>query len=163
MSEDLGIPPQYHIAQTSGWSVNHRINSALPGYVMIASTQSTNELGDLSAEALGLMGTVFAKVQRALSALGARRVYIGRYGHSPGYPIHFRAIPTASGLKTSSEGHRYRVLKQFADGPGETPSDGAELTWFVWREFCERADPPPIKGPSVSETIAILRQVIQFS
>ncbi|SEP34906.1 hypothetical protein SAMN05216228_11007 [Rhizobium tibeticum] len=93
MSKDHDIPPQYHIAQTFGWSVNHRINSALPGYLMIASTQATNDLSDLSAEVLGLMGTVFAKVQRALNALGARRVYIGRYGHSPGYPIHFHAIP----------------------------------------------------------------------
>lgn len=164
MSKDHDIPPQYHIAQTFGWSVNHRINSALPGYLMIASTQATNDLSDLSAEVLGLMGTVFAKVQRALNALGARRVYIGRYGHSPGYPIHFHAIPIYEWVEDLFwKDDRYRVLEQFADGPGETPTDGAELTLFVWREFCERADPPPIKGPSVSETIALLRQAIQFS
>lgn len=164
MSRDHGIPSQYHIAQTSGWSVNHRINSALPGYLMIASNKATNDLSDLSTEALGLMGTVFAKVQRALNALGARRVYIGRYGHSPGYPIHFHAIPIYEWVEDLFwKDDRYRVLEQFADGAGETPTDGAELTLFVWREFCERADPPPIKGPSVSETIAILRQAIQFS
>ncbi|AIC28097.1 hypothetical protein IE4771_CH03003 [Rhizobium etli bv. mimosae str. IE4771] len=110
------------------------------------------------------MGTVFAKVQHALNSLGARRVYIGRYGHSPGYPIHFHAIPIYEWVEDLFwKDDRYRLLKQFADGPGETPTDGAELTLFVWREFCERTDPPPIKGPSVSETIAILRQAIQFS
>jgi diadenosine tetraphosphate (Ap4A) HIT family hydrolase len=56
--------------------VNHRINSALPDYLMIASTKATHDLIDLSAEALGSIGTVFAKVQRALNALGARGVYI---------------------------------------------------------------------------------------
>jgi diadenosine tetraphosphate (Ap4A) HIT family hydrolase len=75
MSKNHGIPPQDHVAQTSGWSVNHRVNSALPGYLMIASTQATNDLSDLSAKALG---TVFAKVQRGLNELGARRVDIGR-------------------------------------------------------------------------------------
>jgi diadenosine tetraphosphate (Ap4A) HIT family hydrolase len=86
MSKDHSIPSQFHIAGTSGWSVNHRINSALPGYLMIGSTKATNDLSDLSAETLASMGTVFAKVQRALHALGAQRVYISRYGHSPGYP-----------------------------------------------------------------------------
>lgn len=164
MSKDHSIPPEYQIAQTPNWSVNHRIDSALPGYLMIAATQSTNDLSDLSSEALGLMGTVFAKVQRALNVLGARRVYIGRYGHSPGYPIHFHVIPIYEWVENLfNKDDRYRVLAQFADGPRERPADGAELTLFVWREFCERVDPPSIEGPSVVETIAILRQAIQFS
>jgi diadenosine tetraphosphate (Ap4A) HIT family hydrolase len=122
-----------------------------------------HDLSDLSGEALSSMGTVFATVQRALMALGTTRVYIGRYGHSPGYPIHFHAIPIYEWVEDLFwKDDRYRLLEQFADGPGETPTDGAELTFFVWREFCERADPPPIKGPSVSETIALLRHAIQF-
>jgi diadenosine tetraphosphate (Ap4A) HIT family hydrolase len=154
---------QFFIAQTNGWSVTHRINSALPGYLMIGSIKATNDLSDLSAVTLRSMGTVFATVQRALTTLGAKRVYIGRYGHSLGYPIHFHAIPIYDWVEGLFWGDdRYRMLEQFADGPGETPTDGAELTLFVWREFCERAVPPPIKGPSVTETIAILRQTIQF-
>ncbi|MGO6906813.1 HIT family protein, partial [Rhizobium ruizarguesonis] len=46
--------------------------------------------------------------------------------------------------------------------PGETATDGAELTLFVWREFCERAEPPPVKGPSVSEAIELLRETMRF-
>jgi diadenosine tetraphosphate (Ap4A) HIT family hydrolase len=163
MTQDHGVPPEFYIAQTSGWSVNHRVNSALPGYLIIASIKATNELSGLSAESLCSMGTVFATVQRALTGLGARRVYIGRYGHSPGYPIHFHAIPIYGWVEDLFwQDSRYRLLEQFADGPGETPTDGAELTFFVWREFCERIDPPPILGPSVADTVAILRQIIQF-
>ncbi|WP_160007324.1 HIT family protein [Rhizobium sp. 18055] len=163
MTQDHEVPLEFHIARTSGWSVNHRVNSALPGYLIIASIKVTNELSDLSAESLCSMGTVFATVQRVLTALGARRVYIARYGHSPGYPIHFHAIPIYGWVEDLFwQDNRYRLLEQFADGPGETPTDGAELTFFVWREFCERINPPPITGPSVADTIAILRQAIQF-
>jgi hypothetical protein len=44
----------------------------------------------------------------------------------------------------------------------ETATDGAELTLFVWHEFCERAEPPPVKGPSVSEAIELLREAMQI-
>lgn len=109
------------------------------------------------------MGSVLAKVQRALSGLGAKRVYIGRYGHSPGHPLHFHVIPIYDWVEDLFwKDDRYRVLEQLADGPGETPTDGAELTLFVWREFCERADPPPVEGPSILEVILILRKAIQF-
>ncbi|MGO4352466.1 HIT family protein [Rhizobium sp. RAF36] len=164
MTSEHSIPPQYLIGQTPGWRVNHRINSALPGYVIISSIADTNSLADLPAEALASMGTVFAKVQHALSdVLGAERVYIGRYGHSPGYPIHFHAIPIYRWVEELFwKDDRYRMLERFSHGPGETPTDGAELTLFVWREFCERPDPPPVKGPSVTESISMLRQAIQF-
>lgn len=56
---------------------------------------------------------------------------------------------------------RYRLLETFAEGPEETPTDGAELTFFVWREFCERAVPPPIQGRSVSDVIDLLRRTIR--
>jgi diadenosine tetraphosphate (Ap4A) HIT family hydrolase len=164
MTQDHAMPRRLHIAQTPAWSVSHRVNSALPGYLIIASTKATNDLSDLSVEALGAMGIVFAEVQRALTMLGAQRVYISRYGHSPGLPIHFHAIPIFPWVEELFwKDERYRLLEQFADGPGETPTDGAELTLFVWREFCERADPPPIQGPSILETVKILRQSIQLS
>jgi len=50
-----------------------------------------------------------------------------------------------------------RVLERFAEKEGQTDTDGAELTLFIWREFCERSSPPPIKGLSVDQTIALLR------
>jgi len=165
MAENRDIPQQFHIGETPGWSVNHRINSALPGYLMSSSKTFTNDLSDLPSETLCSLGQLFAKVQDALKrVLNAERVYIGRYGHTPGYPIHFHVIPIYAWVEELFwSDDRYRLLETFADGPGETPTDGAEMTLFVWREFCERREPPPIKGPSVDEAINLLRRAIQLS
>lgn len=165
MAENRDIPQQFHIGETPGWSVNHRINSALPGYLMISSKTFTNDLSDLPSETLCSLGQLFAKVQDALKrVLNAERVYIGRYGNTPGYPIHFHVIPIYAWVEELFwSDDRYRLLETFADGPGETPTDGAEMTLFVWREFCERREPPPIKGPSVDEAINLLRRAIQLS
>jgi len=155
----LEIPERFHIAETNGWVVSHRMNSALPGYLMIGAKSYTNDLSDLGETALAELGPLLATAQSALKReLAAQRVYIGRYGHSPGYPIHFHVIPIYDWVEDLFwRDDRYRLLENFAEGPGETPTDGAELTLFVWREFCERAVPPPIKGPSVSEVIELLR------
>jgi len=145
--------------------VNHRMNSALPGYLMLSSKTDTNDLSDLSEDALAEFGPLLARVQSALKRkLNAQRVYIGRYGHTPGYPIHFHVIPIYDWVEELFwKDARYRLLQSFAEGPGETATDGAELTLFVWREFCERTEPPPISGPSVSEVIKLLREAMRFS
>ncbi len=159
----MEIPPQFHIAQTPGWLVNHRINSALPGYLMVSSRNFTNDLSDLSPEALAELGPLLAKAQKALGGrLGAKRVYIGRYAHTPGLPVHFHIIPAYDWVEALFwRDERYRLLQTFAEGPGETPTDGAELTFFIWREFCERADPPAIEGPPVAQTIELLREAMR--
>ncbi|MGO7815545.1 HIT family protein, partial [Rhizobium ruizarguesonis] len=74
--------------------VNHRINSALPCYLMSSSKTDTNDLSELSEDALAEFGPLLARAQRTLKRLlNAQRVYIGRDGHAPGYPIHFHVIP----------------------------------------------------------------------
>ncbi len=162
--QSLEIPPHFHVAETSGWLVNHRMDSALPGYLMISSKTNTNDLWNLSVDALAEFGPLLARAQSALKRkLNAQRVYIGRYGHTPGYPIHFHVIPIYDWVEELFwKDARYRLLRNFAEGPGETATDGAELTLFVWREFCERAEPPPVKGPSVSEVIQLLREAMWF-
>ncbi|ARO22812.1 HIT family protein [Rhizobium sp. S9] len=159
----MQVPDRFLVAETDGWLVNHRINSALPGYLMISSKTDTNHLSELPEAALTELGPLLARVQDALKRkLNAGRVYIGRYGHSPGYPIHFHVIPIYEWVEELFwKDSRYRILQSFADGPGETPTDGAELTLFVWREFCERAEPPPVQGRSVSETIELLRRAMR--
>ncbi|OWO92468.1 HIT family protein [Rhizobium esperanzae] len=159
----MQIPDRFLVAETEGWLVNHRINSALPGYLMISSKTNTNDLSELPEAALTELGPLLARVQNALKRkLNAGRVYIGRYGHSPGFPIHFHVIPIYEWVEELFwKDSRYRVLQNFADGPGETPTDGAELTLFVWREFCERAEPPPVQGRSVAETIELLRRAMR--
>jgi diadenosine tetraphosphate (Ap4A) HIT family hydrolase len=159
----LEIPQRFYVVETDGWLVNHRMNSALPGYLMISSKTDTNDLFELPERALSELGPLLATAQKALKLkLHAQRVYIGRYGHSPGYPIHFHVIPIYDWVEELFwKDDRYRLLETFADGPGETATDGAELTLFVWREFCERAEPPPISGPSISDTIELLREIMR--
>ncbi|UZJ59138.1 hypothetical protein OKW98_21640 [Pseudomonas sp. KU26590] len=54
---------------------------------------------------------------------------------------------------------RYRSLQTFGSLPIQSnQTDGAELTLFLWREFCERPDPPSIQGPSIEQAITVLRQ-----
>ncbi|WP_455873859.1 HIT family protein [Rhizobium yanglingense] len=158
----MEIPARFNILETGSWIVNHRMNSAFPGYLMVGSKTPASELSGLQASALGELGPLLAKVEDALRrVLQARRVYIGRYGHAPGYPIHFHMIPIYDWVETLFwEDARYRVLEDLAEYPAKT-TDGAELTLFVWREFCERAVPPAIKGSSVSAAIELLKAALR--
>ncbi len=155
---------RFVIGESDGWLVSHRANSALPGYLIVASKGLANDLFDLPDGALREIGPLLALSQATLKReLGAPRVYIGRYGHIPGLAFHFHVIPIYDWVeKLFWRDGRYRILGQFAEGEGETGTDGAELTLFVWREFCERRRAPPIEGPSVSKTIALLRETMGY-
>lgn len=154
---------KFKILETEHWLVNHRTDSALPGYLMISSKKFTNDLWELPENALAELGPLFARYQRALRLnLDAQRIYIGRYGHMAGYSIHFHMIPVYDWVESLFwQDKRYRTLASFAEPTEELDTDGAELTFFLWREFCERKVPPPVSGPSVSEAIEVLRETEQ--
>ena len=155
----MQIPRRFSISEYDHWRLNHRIDSALPGYLMLASKLPVDDLSDLPDSALTELGPLLAKVQAAMRRkVKPVRVYIGRYGHSPGYPIHFHLIPVYDWVERLFwRDERYRLLEKFAGKEGPAETDGAELTLFIWREFCERSSPPLVVGPSVDETIASLR------
>jgi diadenosine tetraphosphate (Ap4A) HIT family hydrolase len=156
----LQIPERVRICETDFWLLNHRIDSALPGYLMLGSKLTVNDLSELPEEALAELGPLLARAQKTLkSRLRPVRLYIGRYGHSPGDPIHFHLIPVYDWVERLFwSDNRYRILERFAEAQGGPATDGAELTLFIWREFCERANPPPIEGPSVAEATTLLRE-----
>ena len=86
------IPPQELIIyETEFWSVNHRINTSLPGYVIVSTKlENISCLDDLPLEARSELGIVLAKVERSINYLFKPEwVYISRYGHSPGFAMHF--------------------------------------------------------------------------
>lgn len=76
-----------------------------------------------------------------------------------GYAIHSHFIPVypwVGALFWADE--RYRALLAFGWTDSVQPqTDGAELMLYVWREFCERPEPPAIEGYSVDEAITLLR------
>lgn len=127
---------------------------------MLSAKHDADDLSLLPHAALLALGPLLARLQGALRTIFQPvRIYVGRYGHSPGYPIHFHVIPVHHWVERLFwQDERYRTLQQFAGPARETPTDGAELTLFIWRELCERPGPPNVEGPTVVETIALLRR-----
>jgi diadenosine tetraphosphate (Ap4A) HIT family hydrolase len=83
-------PPKHLvILQTEDWVLNHRVDSALPGYLMLGARMPTNDLSLMRPQALAQFGTLLASAQNALNKiLEPRHLYIGRYGHTAGHALH---------------------------------------------------------------------------
>jgi diadenosine tetraphosphate (Ap4A) HIT family hydrolase len=163
-------PPKHLvILETEHWVLNHRVDSTLPGYLMLGARAPTNDLSVMRPEALAERGTLLARAQDALNAtLQPEHLYIGRYGHTAGHALHFHIIPIGGWVEHCFfSDPRYRVLQSFyqpsdgGDAAGET--DGAELTLYVWREFCENPHPPPISGPPIREVVERLKAFLSRS
>ncbi|MFD2645036.1 hydrolase [Pseudomonas japonica] len=162
----MDIPPRFIIHESSHWVLNHRIDSALPGYLILSAKQITNSLAALAEQALAELGPLQARTQQAIEAhLHPQRLYISRFGHDAGHSIHFHFIPIYPWIETLFwQDDRYRSLQAFGSLDNTVPqTDGAELTLFVWREFCERPDPPAVQGPSIDQTIDLMRTVFASS
>jgi diadenosine tetraphosphate (Ap4A) HIT family hydrolase len=107
-----------------------------------------------------------ARLQQAIETLlHPQRWCISRFGHEAGYSIHFHFIPIYPWIETPFwQDERYKSLQAFGSlDNAASQTDGAELTLFVWREFCERPDPPSVHGPSVDQTIDMLRKALAGS
>jgi diadenosine tetraphosphate (Ap4A) HIT family hydrolase len=127
---------------------------------MLGAKAPIHSLADMPQAALAELGGLLAKTQRVMEAqLKPKWLYISRYGHMPGFPLHFHFIPVYDWVEDAFwRDERYRVLQDFAaPGVAQTQTDGAELTLFVWREFGESQRPPAIQGDSVERVIKLLR------
>lgn len=156
----MELPPSHVIHQTEHWILNHHLASALPGYLMLGARSGAGSMADLPVVALAELGGLLATIQRVMeTTLEPKWLYISRYGHMPGLPLHFHFIPVYPWVEALFwEDARYRRLQDFA-GPGcpATATDGAELTLYIWREFAENPTPPAIEGPSIGQVIERLR------
>jgi diadenosine tetraphosphate (Ap4A) HIT family hydrolase len=172
VNESLGraagvFEPAKHlvILQTADWVLNHRVDTALPGYLMLGALRLTDDLSLLPPEALAQLGTLLANAQKALrTILNPEHLYIARYGHTAGHTLHFHLIPICGWVRQRFfDDPRYRMLKNFSGRSGALDADetdGAELTLYVWREFCESPTPPPISGPSIDEVVTRLKALL---
>lgn len=157
----MEIASRFIIHESRHWVLNHHMASALPGYLMLGAKSQARSLAELGPEALAELGGLLAKTQQVLEhSLLPKRLYISRYGHEPGYPIHFHFIPVYQWVEDLFwRDARYRLLETFASAENALSStDGAELTLFIWREFGERPEPPPVQGPSIDQVIDDLRR-----
>lgn len=156
----MDIPQEYIVHESEHWIVNHHLTSHLPGYLMLGSRAPVDSLADLPDQALADMGLLMARLQRSMEqALAPRWLYIGRFGHVPGCPLHFHFIPVYDWVEALFwADERYRALQQFGSlEHALSKTDGAELTLFVWREFGESLTPPKVLGRGIPEVIAAVR------
>ena len=91
-------PSHFIIHETAHWRVNQRTDASLPGYLIVSARHAAaTSFEDLSTAALAELGPVLRDavcvVERTLTP---KRVYVTRYGHSPGHSIHFHVIPLYS-------------------------------------------------------------------
>lgn len=160
IESQLHIPQSFIVHETDHWVLNHSFASALPGYLILDAKAPVDSLADLQPAALHEFGELLARAQRIMQdTLTPERLYMSRYGHSPGYPVHFHLIPVYTWVeKLFWADQRYRLLQSFANPEkAQTRTDGAELTLFIWREFGEKQVPPPVDGPSIEQVIEQLR------
>ncbi|MFY0752496.1 HIT family protein [Pseudomonas sp. NFX5] len=156
----MQIDPANILFETEHWLLNHHLASKLPGYLMLGAKAPVDSLADMSDAALAELGGLLAKTQRVMEAqLKPKWLYISRYGHLPGFPLHFHFIPVYDWVEEAFwRDERYRRLQGLGSQDlAKTLTDGAELTLFVWREFGESLIPPVIHEPSLAQVIGNLR------
>ncbi|TMU71868.1 HIT family protein [Pseudomonas fluorescens] len=157
----MEIAPHFIVHETDHWIINHHLASALPGYLMLGTKIDTTSLAELSLDALAELGGLLARTQQVIERqLKPKRLYISRFGHEPGLPIHFHFIPVYAWVEDLFwKDDRYRALETFAYAQGGvSATDGAELTLFIWREFGENPIPPKVEGKAIAEVIEDLRR-----
>ncbi|WP_330211146.1 HIT family protein [Pseudomonas sp. AM4(2022)] len=155
----MQINPAFILHQTEHWQLNHHLTSKLPGYLMLGARAPIDALPDMPEAALAELGGLLATIQRVMQTqLQPKWLYISRYGHVAGLPLHFHCIPVYDWVEQAFwRDERYRSLSAFGTQPLEPMTDGAELTLFVWREFGESPTPPPTQGPGIELVIEQLR------
>ncbi|MBH8613878.1 HIT family protein [Pseudomonas mohnii] len=157
----MEIARQFIIHETAHWILNHHMSSRLPGYLVLGTRHNARSLADLPDAALAELGGLLARIQKTLqSELQPKWLYISRFGHDPGFPIHFHYIPVYHWVEELFwKDERYRLLENFgANANTRSPTDGAQLTLFIWREFGESQEPPAVQGPSIHQAIGRLRR-----
>ena len=122
---------EFIIFQTLNWIVSHRKDSRYPGYLIISSVESSDELHKLSYNALQEIGNILADTEKLLQiAYSPYKIIFAKLGFSTGYNCHFHAIPVFNSILHEITDH--------TNYTNETP-DGKDVMLFISREYCEKA------------------------
>ena len=143
--------------ETVHWRVNQRVDSALPGYLIVgAREQEASELAHLSPDALSELGLVLGTVTGTLQRLfQPEHIHICRFGHDLHHTVHFHVIPIYGWVRQAYD----RISRQStAQRRYPTFADGASLTLFVSEEFREGRAPCEIVQPNIHDAIFALRE-----
>ncbi len=150
---EFAPPRELIVAETEHWLVNQRIGCPLPGFLMAGARDgAATSLPLLCDAALAELGLLLARCTAAIeSVLGAERVYVARYGHTPGFAVHFHLLPLHAWIVDLYRADSRAVM----DEP-----DGPEMARFIDRAFCVDDVAPEIVGPSLDEVLPRLRAAL---
>jgi diadenosine tetraphosphate (Ap4A) HIT family hydrolase len=146
------------IHETNNWILKHREDSKLPGYLILAAkTSSSESLSGLSYDSVNELGLLQTQATRYLELyLDAKLVYICRWGHQPGNQPHFHIVPLYEWVK-----------KLYLEDPFwvefEANPDGPIYFTYITRAFIEYDTSPSIEGPSINESINVLREAFALN
>lgn len=89
------LPPRDEIVGTSHWRVSHAFDTALPGWLVIATTEHVTALDELPAEAHGELGTLLGSLSAALrTVVGCAKTYVMQFSEQTGYEhLHVHLVP----------------------------------------------------------------------
>jgi diadenosine tetraphosphate (Ap4A) HIT family hydrolase len=117
------------VFENAHWKVSHRRDARYDGYLVISSTRTASDLGDLDDDALSSLGPVMKTVERLLQkTYHPHKVIFYKLGFSPGFNLHFHAAPVSESLLAEISRHR----------DYSTEPDGNDVIMFLSREYCER-------------------------
>jgi len=138
------------IYESNNWLLKHRGDAKLPGYLILISKNDTDNLSSLSNSALAEIGLIQATATNVLeNKLSAKLVYICRWGHQCGNPIHFHIVPLYDWVEEAySKDPQWNSIEP----------DGPVFFTYITRAFIEYENPPAIQGPSIEETISVLTE-----
>ncbi|MEM7173422.1 MAG: HIT family protein [Pseudomonadota bacterium] len=120
------IPNDFRIYETDDWLFNHRVNSALSGYLVLGTKTDAVDVSGIPMKALASLGPLINLTHNAMqSVLNPAHICIGRYGHNEGLAFHLHLIPVYKWVEELFwEDNRYRVFGDFATPQGATGTDG---------------------------------------
>ena len=118
------------VFKTNYWIVSHRSDSQYPGYLIVSSSEETNDFHKLNSESLNELGSVLCATEKLLiSVYSPYKVIMSKLGFSKGFSCHFHVLPITESL-----------LQQIVKHPNYTKNepDGNDAMLFVSREYCEQ-------------------------
>ena len=145
----INIAPDLLLFEDKYWSVNQRLDTNYPGYLIISAKEGSELISDLSCEALIQLGPKLAELEKLIiEKLKPKNVIITKLGFSKGFDCHFHVIPVYKWVWSEIRKHPKYLNEQ---------PDGADFVQFITREYCEYDEPLPIDAESKELAISKLK------
>lgn len=136
----IKVAPDLMVFEDQYWSVNQRLDTNYPGYLIVSAKERSEHISDLSREALMLLGPKLAELEKLLfEKLKPKKVIVTKLGFTAGIDCHFHVIPVYKWVWSEIRKHPKYLNKQ---------PDGADFVQFITREYCQFDQSLPIEAES---------------